>query len=45
VKGMWREGSLAGVPGEQVEKSLERDSSFHRGPAGEPGGDLLARTF
>ena len=31
------EGSLAGDPGEYVEKALEMGTSFHRGPAGEPG--------
>jgi hypothetical protein len=32
VKGMWREGSLAGDPEGYVEKALETGSFFHRGP-------------
>jgi len=34
VKGIWREGSLAGDPGRYVVKALEIGVSFHRGPAG-----------
>jgi len=41
VKGTWREGSLAGGPGGQVEKALAMGISFHRGPAGEPGRGLI----
>ena len=37
MKGTWREGSLAGDPGGEVEKDLEKGISFHSGPAGEPG--------
>jgi hypothetical protein len=32
VKGIWREGSLAGDLKEYVEKALETDISFHRSP-------------
>ena len=32
LKGAWREGSLAGDPKGYVEKALETDISFHRGP-------------
>ena len=32
VKGTWREGFLAGDPEVYVEKALEMDISFHRGP-------------
>ena len=32
MKGTWRDGSLAGVPEEYVEKALEMGISFHRGP-------------
>jgi hypothetical protein len=41
VKETWREGSLAGGPVGEVEKSLEMGISFHRGPAGEPGRGLI----
>jgi hypothetical protein len=37
VKGTWKEGSLAGDPGGQVEKALEMGISFHSGPPGESG--------
>ena len=35
VKGTWREGSLAGDPEGYVEKALDTDISFHRGPVWE----------
>jgi hypothetical protein len=41
VKGTWRERSLAGDPGEYVEKALEMGICFHSGPAGESGRGLI----
>ena len=41
VKGTWSEGSVTGDPGGLVEKALEMDISFHRGPAGVPGRGLM----
>ena len=41
VKGIWREGFLAGCPRGQVEKALGTGVYFHRGPAGEPGRGLI----
>ena len=32
MKGTWREGCLAGDPEGYVEKALETDICFHRGP-------------
>jgi hypothetical protein len=34
MKGIWRQGSLAGDPGGYVEKVLERGIFFHKGHAG-----------
>jgi len=45
VKGTWRESFLAGDPGGQEEKALERGFYFHRGPAGEPGRGLSTGDF
>jgi len=36
VKETWREGSLAGDPGGQVEKALMMGIFLHSGPAGAP---------
>jgi len=41
VKGTWRKGSRDEDPEGQVEKTLETDIYFHRGPAGEPGRGLI----
>jgi len=41
VRGTWREGSLFGDLGGEVEKALEMGISFHRGPVGEPGRELI----
>jgi hypothetical protein len=41
VKGTWRQGSLFGDLGEEVDKALEAGISFHRGPAGKPGRGLI----
>ena len=53
MRGTWREGSFTGDPKsyvkeiyqERCKNALEADISLHRGPVGEPGGDLLARTL
>ena len=41
VKGTWRKGSLVGDPEGYVEKALETNISFLRGPIGEPGRGLV----
>ena len=41
MKGTWREGSLAGDPGGQVEKALDMGINFHREPAEDPGRGLI----
>ena len=41
VKGTWKEGFLAGDPEGCVEKALEMDIFFHRGPVWEPRGGLV----
>jgi hypothetical protein len=41
VKGIWREGSLAGEPRGEIEKALETGIIFHRDLAGEPGRGLF----
>ena len=45
MKGNWREGSLAGDPGGEVEKALEMSICLHRGPTGEPGGGSSTGDF
>ena len=45
VKGTWRESSLAGDPGGQVQEALEMGIYFHRGPAGEPEEGLSPGNF
>jgi hypothetical protein len=43
VKRTWRECSLAGNPEGWIEKALEMGISFHMGPTGESGMDLVYR--
>jgi hypothetical protein len=43
VKGPWREGSLVGDPGGEVERTLEKGVCFHRDHVGKPGRMLIYR--
>ena len=45
AKGIWKEDSLAGDPGRELERVLDTGISFHRDPAGDPGKGLSTRDF
>ena len=45
MKGIWRAGSLAQDPEEQVEKDMETGIFFHRGTTGEPGRGPIYQGF